>query len=93
MAVHSISFVTGILWVCEYFVTEEKFPRVAPDGCGWNTGCRRFRVWVPQGRNAVVVRRTWKEEDIFKWAPSDRPDFQDRQIAGLIEDMMLKTLR
>ena len=50
-------------------------------------------VWAPQGRNAVVVRRTWKEEDIFKWAPSDRPDFQDRQIAGLIEDMMLKTLR
>ena len=42
------------------------------------------RVWAPQGRNAVVVRRTWKEEDIFAWAPSDIPDFQDKEIADFV---------
>lgn len=42
------------------------------------------RVWAPRGRNAVVVKRTWHEEDVFTWAPSDRPDFQDKEIAGLV---------
>ncbi len=46
------------------------------------------RVWAPQGMNAVVVRRTWKEGDVFKWTPSDIPDFQDEEIAGLVLNMM-----
>ena len=46
------------------------------------------RVWAPQGMNAVVVRRSWKEGDVFKWAPSDAPDFQDKEIAGLVLNMM-----
>jgi hypothetical protein len=46
------------------------------------------RVWAPRGRNAVVVKRSWLEEDVFTWAPSDRPDFQDKEIAGLVLDMI-----
>ncbi|MGO9315086.1 MAG: glycosyltransferase family 9 protein [Syntrophobacteraceae bacterium] len=46
------------------------------------------RVWAPQGRNAVVVRRTWQEEDVFAWAPSDRPDFQDKEISGFVLDIL-----
>jgi hypothetical protein len=45
-------------------------------------------VWAPRGRNAVVVKRTWREEDVFAWAPSDRPDFQDKEIARLVLDMI-----
>jgi ADP-heptose:LPS heptosyltransferase len=43
------------------------------------------RVWAPQGRNAVAVRRKWKEADDFTWAPSKKPDFQDKEIAGLVK--------
>jgi ADP-heptose:LPS heptosyltransferase len=43
------------------------------------------RVWAPQGRNAVAVRRTWKKADGFTWAPSEKPDFQDREIADLVK--------
>jgi hypothetical protein len=48
------------------------------------------RVWAPRGRNAVVVKRSWREEDVFSWAPSDRPDFQDKEIADLVLDMISK---
>jgi ADP-heptose:LPS heptosyltransferase len=41
-------------------------------------------VWAPQGKNAVAVRRRWNPEDVIKWAPSERPDFQDEEIIKLI---------
>ncbi len=43
------------------------------------------RVWAPQGANAVAVRRKWKEADVFTLAPSEKPDFQDKEIAGLVK--------
>jgi ADP-heptose:LPS heptosyltransferase len=43
------------------------------------------RAWAPQGRNAVAVRRKWKEADGFTWAPSEKPDFQDKEIADLVK--------
>ncbi len=46
------------------------------------------RVWAPRGRNAVAVQRIWQEEDVFAWAHSDRPDFQDKEIAGLVLDIL-----
>lgn len=49
------------------------------------------RVWAPQGRNAVAVRRTWKEADGFTWAPSEKPDFQDREIADLVKSILRST--
>ncbi|MGA2400595.1 MAG: glycosyltransferase family 9 protein [Syntrophobacteraceae bacterium] len=47
------------------------------------------RVWAPRGENAVAVHRKWKEGDVFTWAPSEKPDFQDKEIAGLVLDMIL----
>jgi ADP-heptose:LPS heptosyltransferase len=43
------------------------------------------RVWAPHGPNAVAVRRQWEEADNFTWAPSEKPDFQDKEIAGLVK--------
>jgi hypothetical protein len=33
----------------------------------------------------VAVRRQWEEADNFTWAPSEKPDFQDKEIAGLVK--------
>lgn len=41
-------------------------------------------VWAPRGKNAVVVRRRWKESDVFDWSPYKKPDFQDEEIIKLI---------
>jgi len=49
------------------------------------------RVWAPQGRNAVAVRRKWKEADGFTWARSEKPDFQDKEIAGLVKSILHAT--
>ena len=49
------------------------------------------RVWAPQGRNAVAVRRKWKEADNFTWAPSEKPDFQDKEIADLVKSILHAT--
>jgi ADP-heptose:LPS heptosyltransferase len=49
------------------------------------------RVWAPQGRNAVAVRRKWKEADSFTWAPSQKPCFQDKEIAGLVKSILQAT--
>ena len=49
------------------------------------------RVWAPQGRNAVAVRRKWKEADHFTWAPSEKPDFQDKEIADLVKSILQAT--
>jgi ADP-heptose:LPS heptosyltransferase len=48
------------------------------------------RVWAPRGRRATAVRRKWKEEDVLKWAPSDKPDFQDEEIADIIINAIKK---
>ena len=48
------------------------------------------RVWAPQGRSAVAVRRKWGEGDVFDWASSEKPDFQDEEISGLVLDMVQK---
>ncbi len=42
------------------------------------------RVWAPRGSNAVAVRRKWKEDDVFRWAPSEKPEFRDEEIAGIL---------
>jgi len=42
-------------------------------------------VWAPQGSNAVAVSRKWKAADNFTWAPSEKPDFQDKEIADLVK--------
>jgi len=42
------------------------------------------RVWAPRGRNVLALRRDWKEGDVFKWAPSEKPEFQDEEIAGIL---------
>jgi heptosyltransferase III len=43
------------------------------------------RVWAPQGTHAVALRRKWKEADGFTWTPSEKPGFQDKEIAGLLK--------
>ncbi|MFZ0944063.1 MAG: glycosyltransferase family 9 protein [Syntrophobacteraceae bacterium] len=48
-------------------------------------------VWAPQGSNAVAVSRKWKAADNFKWAPSEKPDFQDKEIAGLVKSLLHAT--
>jgi len=48
------------------------------------------RVWAPQGKDVMVLRRRWKEEDVLKWAPSDKPDFQDGEIANIITNWELQ---
>jgi len=45
------------------------------------------RVWAPLGKSAVALRRQWKDEDVLRWAPSEKPDFQDKEIAGLVTDL------
>ncbi len=42
-------------------------------------------VWAPRGRGAIAVRRKWKEQDVLRWAHSERPDFQDEEIIALIQ--------
>ncbi len=49
------------------------------------------RVWAPQGSNAVAVSRKWKEENSFTWAPSEKPDFQDKEIADLVKGILKAT--
>ncbi|MDR3556728.1 MAG: glycosyltransferase family 9 protein [Syntrophobacteraceae bacterium] len=42
-------------------------------------------VWAPRGSGAIAVRRTWNEEEILRWAPTEKPDFQDEQITEIIK--------
>ncbi len=49
------------------------------------------RAWAPQGRNAVAVSRKWKQTDDSTWTPSEKPDFQDKEIADLVKGILQAT--
>jgi hypothetical protein len=41
-------------------------------------------VWAPRAARATAVRRTWKEEDVFRWTHSEKSEFKDEEIADFI---------
>ena len=47
------------------------------------------QVWAPRADRAAAVRREWKEEDVFQWTSSQKPDFQDEEIVDLIRNYEL----
>jgi len=44
------------------------------------------RVWAPRTSRSTAVRRQWKEEDVLRWTPSEKPDFRDEEITELIRN-------
>ncbi len=42
-------------------------------------------VWAPRGSRTVALRRNWKEEDVLRWTPSDKPDFEDEEIMNAVK--------
>ena len=49
-------------------------------------------VWAPRGRNAIAVRRKWKEEEVLRWTVSETTYFQDEEITSIIKNCLNETV-
>ncbi len=89
----SLSRLSALLSVCSLYIGSDSGVSHLAAAVGIPTvvvfGPTDPRVWTPQGKNVTALRRIWKEEDVFRWSPSDTPDFQEKEIVDIITNQKL----